>query len=99
MAKKVQKTIGQYSFSELHKTLVDINPNSKIIYDSPFSNINEHFGTGNYALNAHISGSLFGGIPAGRVILIAGDPGCIHPKQKIKVFISNKKEEKKCIET
>lgn len=76
MAKKVTKTeTKSFSFSDLQKLLIDVSPNAKIMHESPFSNINEFFGTGNYALNAQISGDLFGGIQAGRITLFAGDPG------------------------
>lgn len=40
-----------------------------------FSDIDEYISTGNYALNAQISGSLFGGYPNTRSIQIAGDSG------------------------
>jgi len=75
MAKKVNKTIGKYSFSDLQKKLLEASPNAKILYDTPFSNILEYFSTGNYVLNAQISGDMFKGVPAGRVTLFAGDPG------------------------
>lgn len=73
--KKQEKSKQEvFSFSELQKKLINVSPNSKIIYETPFSNIEEYFSTGNYALNAQISGSIFGGIPSGRVTLFAGDP-------------------------
>jgi recombination protein RecA len=40
-----------------------------------FADINEYIPTGNYLLNAQLSGSLFGGYPNTRSIGIAGDPG------------------------
>ena len=40
-----------------------------------FSDIDEYIPTGNYLLNAQLSGSLFGGYPNTRSIGIAGDSG------------------------
>lgn len=40
-----------------------------------FADISEYIPTGNYLLNAQMSGSLFGGYPNTRSIGIAGDPG------------------------
>ena len=75
MAKKAIKQEGVFSFSELQTKLLTVNPNAKALHDSPYSNIDDYFSTGNYALNAQISGSMFKGIPAGRVTLLAGEPG------------------------
>lgn len=94
MAKKLVKEQGVFSFSDLQKKLYTVSPNAKIIHDTPFSNINEYFSTGNYALNAQISGDIFGGVPSGRVTLISGDSGCLNPKQKLRVFISKTVDKK-----
>ena len=40
-----------------------------------FSDIDEYIPTGNYLLNAQISGSLFGGVANNRSFGIMGDPG------------------------
>jgi len=40
-----------------------------------FSDIDEYISTGNYLLNAQMSGSVFGGYPNTRSIGIAGDSG------------------------
>jgi hypothetical protein len=42
---------------------------------------------GNYLLNAQMTGSIYRGLPEGRVLLLAGDPGCLHPDQEIEVYI------------
>ena len=39
---------------------------------SIYSNIDEYIDTGSYSLNRLISGSIFGGIPRGRVTALAG---------------------------
>lgn len=61
------------AFSKFNDVL-DKKINKKIeLYG--FSDIDEHIGTGNYILNAQMSGSLFGGYPNARSIGIAGDSG------------------------
>jgi RecA/RadA recombinase len=55
----------------LQKNIKDI----EIIENSNLVSIKEFINTGNYIFNAHLSGSLFGGIPSNRSVLIAGEPG------------------------
>ena len=52
-----------------------IDDSVEILEDSVFSNIKEWVSTGNYMLNACISGSLFGGLPSSKVCTLVGDPG------------------------
>lgn len=47
---------------------------SESAFEAPGGNIPEWIHTGNYIFNAHISGSLMKGIPAGRIVTIAGEP-------------------------
>jgi hypothetical protein len=51
-----------------------------------FSDITEFIPTGNYMLNALMSGSLFGGYPNSRSIGVSGDSGCVTGDQVIKVY-------------
>lgn len=51
-----------------------------------FADISEYISTGNYLLNAQMSGSIFGGYPNTRSIGIAGDPGCLHKTQKLRIY-------------
>lgn len=68
MAKKL-------SFSDLDAKLTKISPLGSVVTKNAFSKIDEWIPTGNYMLNAQISGSLFGGIPNCRSVCIAGDSG------------------------
>lgn len=70
MSKKVSS-----SRNELLAKLKSINPASSIMGEDPTATISNYVNTGNYMLNAQISGSIYGGIPEGRVIVFAGDPG------------------------
>ncbi len=63
------------SFSDLDNLLSKVNDKGSIITTNSFSRIDEWIPTGNYMLNAHISGSLFGGYPNSRSICIAGESG------------------------
>lgn len=47
----------------------------ELIEQSAGAHINEYISTGSYILNAAISGSMFKGIPCGRVTTLAGSPG------------------------
>lgn len=70
MAKKNSEAAGGI---DIFKTLQKIDNSVEIIEDSAFSNIKEWIPTGNYILNACISGDLFKGIPSGRVTSLAGE--------------------------
>jgi RecA/RadA recombinase len=71
------KNSGSFSFSQLDKELSKISgfETGSILADNSFSEVDEWISTGNYLLNAQISGSLFGGIPNTRSLGVMGDPG------------------------
>ena len=49
-----------------------IDDSVEVMEESVFSKINEYIPTGNYMLNACLTGSMFKGIPSGRTISLAG---------------------------
>ena len=51
----------------------DINPFATFLSDSTLSRVGGWVDTGSYVLNAIISGSIHGGIPKGRVTMLAGE--------------------------
>ena len=63
------------SFIDLDAALSKVNDKGSIITNNTFSRIDEWIGTGNFLLNAQLSGSLFGGYPNSRSICIAGESG------------------------
>jgi RecA/RadA recombinase len=71
------KTSGGFSFAALDKELSKISgfENGSILSANTFSEVDEWIPTGNYLLNAQISGSLFGGVPNSRSFGVMGDPG------------------------
>lgn len=58
---------------EAFKVIDENNPYSTFLNNNTLSQVNEWIDTGSYALNAIISGSCFGGIPVGRVTVLAGE--------------------------
>ena len=66
-----------FSFLDLDKELSKIDgfETGSILSENTFSEVDEWIPTGNYLLNAQLSGSLFGGIPNTRSLGLMGDPG------------------------
>lgn len=71
------KTTKEFSFLDLDKELSKINgfETGSILAENSFSEVDEWIPTGNYLLNAQLSGTLFGGIPNTRSLGLMGDPG------------------------
>lgn len=71
------KTSGSFSFSDLDKELSKISgfETGSLLTNNSFSEVDEWIPTGNYLLNAQISGTLFGGVPNTRSFGVMGDPG------------------------
>lgn len=71
------KQKAEFSFLELDKELSKISgfETGSILAENTFSSVDEWIPTGNYLLNAQLSGSLFGGIPNTRSLGLMGDPG------------------------
>lgn len=70
-------TLKGFSFLELDKELSKIKgfETGSILTENTFSEVDEWIPTGNYLLNAQLSGTLFGGIPNTRSLGLMGDPG------------------------
>lgn len=62
-------------YYNLMNDLSKVNSESYLLVDSPYSKIENFISTGNYTLNAQISGDIFKGIPEGRITMIAGPSG------------------------
>ena len=79
----------QFSFDELDGAMSKIDSLGSKMSVNQYSKIDEWIGTGNYLLNAQISGSIFKGIPNSRSIVFSGVSGCLHPSSKINVYVSD----------
>ena len=84
-------TKKEFSFSDLDEKLSKISPTGSIVTKNTFSKIDEWIPTGNYMLNAQISGSLFGGIPNCRSVTIAGVSGCLQKDEKVRIYVFKNK--------
>lgn len=72
--KQTNKTDSEYF--KLMDEIDDINPYATYLSDSTLSRVDNYIDTGSLALNAIVSGSLYKGIPEGRVVQFAGPSGC-----------------------
>ena len=71
------KQKSEFSFLDLDKELSKISgfETGSVLAENSFSEVDEWIPTGNYLLNAQLSGSVFGGIPNTRSLGLMGDPG------------------------
>ena len=64
------------SIRDAFKVLDKLNSNAAFLDGNSLSTVNEWIDTGSYALNAIVSGSLYGGIPMGRLTALIGAESC-----------------------
>jgi RecA/RadA recombinase len=81
MAKKDDPLAG---LKDIFKSVDDLNPDAAVLDASTLSTAEDWIDTGSYALNAIISGSLYKGVPGGRITGFAG------PSMAGKTLIMNK---------
>lgn len=88
MAKKKTETeeIGGGGIASLMKLVQSVDDSAEIIADSASSNIEEWIPSGNYILNACMSGDLFRAIPTGRIISFCGKSGCAPGDERVRVY-------------
>lgn len=64
------------NIGDAFKILDDLNPEAAFLSENSLSNVKEWIDTGSLALNAIISGSLYGGVPMGRLTGFIGPESC-----------------------
>jgi recombination protein RecA len=64
------------SIQDAFKVLDKLNSNAAFLNGNSLSTVTEWIDTGSYALNAIISGSLYGGVPMGRLTAFIGAESC-----------------------
>jgi recombination protein RecA len=64
------------NIDDAFKILDDLNPEATFLDENSLSNVKEWIDTGSMALNAIISGSIYGGIPMGRLSGFIGPESC-----------------------
>lgn len=72
MAKKAKVEATSGSIFDI---INSVDNGCELIEESAGAQITEYISTGSYILNAAITGSMFRGIPCGRVTTLAGEPG------------------------
>jgi RecA/RadA recombinase len=65
----------EFSFADLNKEMSKISEYGNTLDKSTISEIDHYIQTGNYHLNACLTGSLFGGYPNNRAVALAGPSG------------------------
>ena len=74
MAKKAKEEFTG-GIGSLMSLVNSFDKSSEIIADSSYSNIEDWISTGNYILNACMSGDIYKAVPTGRVVTFAGTSG------------------------
>ena len=74
--KKINSEEFEGGIDSLFSMVQSIDNSAEIIADSYYSNIQEWIPSGNYILNACMSGDLFKAIPSGKIITYCGPSGC-----------------------
>lgn len=87
-ATKTSEKSGTFNFLDMDKELSKIAgfEMGSLLTTNTFSEVDEWIPTGNYLLNAQISGSLFGGVANNRSFGIMGDPGCLQKNVKVRIY-------------
>lgn len=75
MVKKKVTEDFEGGIDSLFSMVQAIDDSAEIIADSTLSNIKEWIPTGNYVLNACMSGDLFKAVPTGRIVSLCGSSG------------------------
>lgn len=77
MAKKTNtEDKNVFTFDELNSELKKLNPYGSVANDSKTSEVSSYIDSGNYLLNAALTGSLFKGWPTNRMSCVAAPSGC-----------------------
>lgn len=85
------KTKNDYTdiFTDIDK----INPDGAILSENALSVVDSWIDTGSYALNAICSGSLYGGVPQGRIVGVSGPSGCGKTLMMMKIVSNFQRED------
>lgn len=73
MAKKKAST--EVEGDSIFDIISSIDDSAEILSESKTAVINDYIDTGSYILNAAMTGSIFKGVPTGRCLVLAGEPG------------------------
>lgn len=82
---------------EIFSLVEKINPDAATLSENALSSVSDYIDTGNYSLNAIISGSVFGGVPVGRVCGFFGPPATGKTLIVNKIIANAQKKGFRCI--
>lgn len=91
--KDIENNFTDGSIEDAFKILDELNPDATFLDESSLSNVTEWIDTGCMALNAIISGSLYGGVPMGRITGFAGPQACGKTLMVNKIMANAQKKE------
>ena len=74
-AEEVVKSDDEDALNSALGSIDDINPESSFLNEESLSNVTDWIDTGSYALNAIMSGSVYGGVAVGRITGLVGLSG------------------------
>lgn len=74
------------NLKEIFGALDKMNPDAEMLSENTLSLVSEWIDTGSLALNAICSGSLYGGIPMGRITGLVGPTGCGKTLMMLKIM-------------
>jgi hypothetical protein len=77
--------ISQKELDALWDSVADVTPYSSYLSENTVK-ADDWIDTGSMVLNAIVSGSMYGGIPRGRVTQFAGPSQCLTKNQKLRVY-------------
>ena len=81
------KEKGKFTISDLNSAMSKNSQFGGLLSDGHgVSKITEYISTGNYILNACMTGSLFKGIPNNRSVCISGPSGCLEKNELINIY-------------
>jgi len=81
-------------FNSMFANVNKLNPDGALLSENSLSLVDGYISTGSMVLNAICSGSLFGGIPKGRIVGLSGPSGCGKTLMVNKIIANFQKENK-----
>lgn len=92
MKKQATKSADLSEYKDIFKELDNLNPDSTILSENSLSTVDDWISTGSYALNAICSGSIYKGIPVGRITGLVGPEACGKTMIMNKIFANAQKK-------
>jgi len=68
-------------------TIRTFDNSAELLSDAQSAVIHDYIDTGNYMLNACMTGSIRKGVPCGKIVTLAGSSGCLQKNETIGIYI------------